>query len=104
MIVNFYTAQQRTRPELADDVDFTAIAECTNGYTGADLAGLVRQSAMLALKESIHNPDSTDLRVRKSHFDLALKLMRPSVSAQVSSLRSTYFLSLQFINYSISGS
>lgn len=76
------TTKQRTRPELADDVDFTAIAECTNGYTGADLAGLVRQSAMLALKESIHNPDSTDLRVRKSHFDLALKLMRPSVSAQ----------------------
>uniref|UniRef100_A0A0K8V8H1 Putative cell division cycle ATPase n=1 Tax=Bactrocera latifrons TaxID=174628 RepID=A0A0K8V8H1_BACLA len=76
------TTKQRTRPELADDVDFTAVAECTDGYTGADLAGLVRQSAMLALKESIHNPDSTDLRVRKSHFDLALKLIRPSVSAQ----------------------
>lgn len=76
------TTKQRTRPELADDVDFTAIAECTDGYTGADLAGLVRQSAMLALKESIHNPDSMDLRVRKSHFDLALKLIRPSVSAQ----------------------
>ncbi|XP_011180712.2 nuclear valosin-containing protein-like isoform X2 [Zeugodacus cucurbitae] len=76
------TTKQRTRPELADDVDFTAIAEFTDGYTGADLAGLVRQSAMLALKESIHNPESTDLRVRKSHFDLALRLIRPSVSAQ----------------------
>uniref|UniRef100_A0A034WB43 Nuclear valosin-containing protein-like protein n=1 Tax=Bactrocera dorsalis TaxID=27457 RepID=A0A034WB43_BACDO len=76
------TTKQRTRPELADDVDFTVIAESTDGYTGADLAGLVRQSAMLALKESIQNPDSTDLRVRKSHFDLALKLIRPSVSAQ----------------------
>lgn len=76
------TTKQRTRPELADDVDFTAIAECTDGYTGADLAGLVRQSAMLALKESIHNPDSMDLRVRKSHFEHAIKLIRPSVSAQ----------------------
>ncbi|XP_053955722.1 nuclear valosin-containing protein-like isoform X1 [Anastrepha ludens] len=74
--------KNRTRPELAEDVDFTALAESTDGYTGADLAGLVRQSAMLALKESIHNPDSTDLRVRKEHFDQALKLLRPSVSAQ----------------------
>uniref|UniRef100_W8BBH1 Putative cell division cycle ATPase n=1 Tax=Ceratitis capitata TaxID=7213 RepID=W8BBH1_CERCA len=76
------TTKNRTRPELADDVDFTAISASTDGYTGADLAGLVRQASMLALKESINSPDATDLRVRKAHFDTALKLIRPSVSAQ----------------------
>ncbi|XP_036336819.1 nuclear valosin-containing protein-like isoform X2 [Rhagoletis pomonella] len=76
------TTKNRTRPELADDVDFAELAENSDGYTGADLAGLVRQAAMLALKESIQNPDSTDLRVRKEHFDQALKLLRPSVTPQ----------------------
>ncbi|XP_067613435.1 nuclear valosin-containing protein-like isoform X2 [Eurosta solidaginis] len=76
------TTKNRTKPELAEDVDFVALSDSTDGYTGADLAGLVRQASMVALKESIHNPESTDLHVRKKHFDYALKLVRPSVTVQ----------------------
>lgn len=73
------------RPVLADDVDLVELAKLTDGYTGADLSGLVRQAALLALKESINNePDADldDLCVRNEHFENAIKMLRPSVSAQ----------------------
>lgn len=76
--------KNRTKPVLAEDVDLEELAAKTDGYTGADLAGLVRQAAMLALKESINKPDIPldDICVRKEHFTEALSLLRPSVTLQ----------------------
>ncbi|XP_073836026.1 nuclear valosin-containing protein-like smid [Musca autumnalis] len=73
-----------TKPVLASDVDFEELASLTDGYTGADLAGLVRQASMMALKESINNTELKleDLCVTQEHFNKALKMLRPSVSAQ----------------------
>ncbi|XP_013110137.2 nuclear valosin-containing protein-like isoform X1 [Stomoxys calcitrans] len=73
-----------TRPVLADDVDFEILASLTDGYTGADLAGLVRQASMIALKESLNNTEVKldDLCVTQEHFNQAVKMLRPSVSAQ----------------------
>jgi len=51
------------------------IAKQTEGYTGADLEALTRESAMLALRESI-----TAERVQKKHFENALKRVKPSVT------------------------
>jgi len=52
-----------------------SIAKKTDGYTGADLEGLARKAAMLALRESI------DVKqVRKSHFEEAIKKIKPSVT------------------------
>lgn len=51
------------------------LAKKTNGYTGADLESLTRESAMLALRESIDSKE-----VNKKHFDEALKKVRPSIS------------------------
>lgn len=74
-----------TKPELADDVDFAEISELTNGYTGADLAGLVRQASLQTLKESIDSGNSNDdLKVHKIHFLDAIKKLKPSVGEQVS--------------------
>lgn len=75
------------KPELAEDVDFLEIADLTDGYTGADLAGLVRQASLQTLKESIDgDSDSTDdLKVRKCHFVDAIKVLKPSVGEQVKS-------------------
>lgn len=71
---------------MAEDVDFEHLAAVTDGYTGADLAGLVRQASMMALKESLNNPDGNldELCVAQDHFNQAVKMLRPSVSAQVS--------------------
>lgn len=62
------------------------IAELSEGYTGADLAGLVRQAALLALKESIAKEDSKedDISVKSDHFSKALNILKPSVGPEVS--------------------
>lgn len=76
------------KPELGEDVDFSEIAGLTQGYTGADLAGLVRQASLQTLKESIDGGEShDDLKVRKIHFIDAIKKLKPSVGDQVSSMQ-----------------
>lgn len=73
-----------TKPELAEDVNFAEISQLTNGYTGADLAGLVRQASLQTLKESIDDDDgANDLRVYRSHFVDAINKLKPSVGEQV---------------------
>ncbi|MDO8528590.1 MAG: CDC48 family AAA ATPase [Nanoarchaeota archaeon] len=56
-------------------VFFSEIAKETAGYTGADIEALVRESAMLSLRESIDAK-----QVTKKHFDDALKKIKPSVT------------------------
>ena len=60
---------------LDENVDLLEIAKQTEGYTGADLAALVREAAMLALRENINATV-----VRMDHFREALKKVKPSVS------------------------
>lgn len=90
--------KNRTQPPLADDVEFEKVAELTDGYTGADLAGLVRQASLQTLKDSIlisgdeertgaTNQQPEDdaqlcLVVRFEHFQQAIRNTKPSVSAE----------------------
>ena len=50
-------------------------AKKTPGYTGADLEALVREAAILALREDVDSQ-----QVKKRHFDEALKKVKPSVN------------------------
>lgn len=73
---------------MADDVNIEELAQLTESYTGADLAGLVRQASLQALKNSIvidGDNDSSDaaLQVHNVHFTQAIKNLRPSVTPQV---------------------
>jgi len=54
------------------------IAKKTEGYTGADIEALARESALIALRE---NKDTKF--VRSEHFDEALRKIKPSVSKPV---------------------
>lgn len=73
------------KPELGDDVNFDEISTLTEGYTGADLAGLVRQASLQTLKESIEDSDTADdLRVNRCHFLEVIRKLKPSVSEKVS--------------------
>ncbi|KRK01336.1 nuclear valosin-containing protein-like isoform X1 [Drosophila yakuba] len=78
------TTKNGKRPVLADDVDLDEIAAQTEGYTGADLAGLVKQASMFSLRQSLNNGDTSldDLCVRSQHFKEALQQLRPSVNEQ----------------------
>lgn len=80
-----FPSQNGKRPVLADDVDLDEIAAQTEGYTGADLAGLVKQASMFSLRQSLNNGDTNldDLCVRSQHFQEALQQLRPSVNEQV---------------------
>jgi transitional endoplasmic reticulum ATPase len=63
------------RMPLANDVDLDRLAELTEGYTGADLAALVREAALLKLREKLE-PGPVEWR----HFEQALKKVRPSLT------------------------
>jgi ribosome biogenesis ATPase len=77
---------------LSPDVDLAAAAadKRTEGFSGADLAALMREAAMCALKESLArersnsggNADAGKLVVGKQHLNAALRVVLPSVSAK----------------------
>ncbi|MGC8543956.1 MAG: AAA family ATPase, partial [Vulcanisaeta sp.] len=58
------------------------LARRTEGYTGADLAALVREAAMLALRETIRSNSGQVKPVDIEHFEEALKTVPPSLSKQ----------------------
>lgn len=80
--------KEGSEPTLAEDVKMDELATHTDSFTGADLAGLVRQASLQALKEWLaknpSNDSNEELRVAERHFDAALKHLRPSVSPEVS--------------------
>ncbi|MEM3203482.1 MAG: CDC48 family AAA ATPase [Saccharolobus sp.] len=89
---------------IAEDVSLEDIGERTEGYTGADLAALVREAAMRAIRESMRicinkvdeicKPNdleckdkvmkecmkTTGVKVSLRHFEEAMKKIKPSVT------------------------
>lgn len=61
--------------KLGQDVDLMRVAECTDLFTGADLAGLCREAGMALLREDI----SADT-VFDRHFQAARDSLRPSLT------------------------
>ena len=65
----------------APSVDFDGLADRTAGYSGGDLAALVREAAMLAIEGTITDEErNRDLIVDVDHFERALAETAPSVS------------------------
>ncbi|MET1159863.1 MAG: CDC48 family AAA ATPase [Thermoprotei archaeon] len=62
---------------LADDVDFEELARRTEGYTGADIAAVCREAALLALREEFKVRP-----VEMRHFLEALKHVPPSLTRE----------------------
>ena len=63
------------RVPLDKDVDLSRLADLTDGYSGADLAALVREAALVALREDINAS-----KVFMRHFTEALKIVQPSLN------------------------
>ncbi len=74
-ILKVHTTKMVEGKALGKDVDLVDISKKTSGYTGADLENLVREAAMLALREDINAKE-----VKKKHFADALNKVKPSVS------------------------
>ncbi len=60
---------------LADDVSLEKLADETEGFSGADIEGLVREAAMAAVRD-----DWKAKPVEMKHFEEALGEVRPSMS------------------------
>ena len=58
-----------------DKVDLDELAKRTDGYTGADILGLTREAAMLALRE-----DMSANKVSMNHFEAAFQVVAPSIT------------------------
>jgi transitional endoplasmic reticulum ATPase len=70
-ILNIHTKKM----PLDKSVDLKKISEELEGYTGADIESLVREAAMLALRENIETK-----KVTKKHFEQAMEKVSASVS------------------------
>ncbi len=74
--LEIFKVHTRNMP-LAEDVDLALLAKKTEGYTGADIAAVCREAAMLALRE--------EFRVRPvemKHFLKALEKIPPSLTRE----------------------
>jgi transitional endoplasmic reticulum ATPase len=67
---------------LSKDVDLKALAKKTENFSGADLEALVREAAILALKENIEKKKTE--KVEKRHFEEVLKRISPSIPKKLS--------------------
>ncbi|GAX73043.1 hypothetical protein CEUSTIGMA_g496.t1 [Chlamydomonas eustigma] len=64
---------------LDREVDLKEISERTQGYSGADLAGLCREAAIYALRENL---ESASFLARR-HFDSAVSAGKPSLTGAI---------------------
>ena len=80
-IIKIHTSKK----PLADDVKIDVLSAQTEGYTGADLAGLASAAVMLALREHIEKykdpkkaeEAKSELKVSMKNFEDAMKKIRP---------------------------
>ena len=63
---------------LAKDVSLEELAEKTNGFSGADIEGVVREAAMMALRKDIKAKE-----VRMANFEQALSEARGNITEDV---------------------
>src|SRR3989338_1573348 len=63
---------------LASDVEIDTLTAETEGYVGADIDGVCREAAMMALREDIKSKD-----VRMEHFVQALEIVKQSVDKEI---------------------
>lgn len=63
---------------LEKDVDRGVLAKRTQSYVGADIQGVCREAAMMALRE-----DKEAKRVGMKHFEKALEKVKPSVDKEI---------------------
>jgi transitional endoplasmic reticulum ATPase len=84
-----------SKKPLADDVKIDDLSGQTEGYTGADLAGLASAAVMLALREHIEkykDPEKaeqakSELKVHMKNFEDAMKKIRPLSKHEIESYK-----------------
>lgn len=81
--VEIFQVHARDRP--IESVDWEQLAAVTDGYTGSDIAAVVREAGLLALEEHVREAEQRDGRgnpptIRRRHLEQSLKVVDASVS------------------------
>ena len=63
---------------LSKDVSLNDLAKTTEGFSGADISGLCREAAMLALRKSMDAKE-----VKNKHFLKAMESIRASITKDI---------------------
>jgi len=79
-ILQIHTKQMRESKRLSKEVDLKALSGFLHGFTGADIAGLVRSAVSFALNEADEDK-LADLQVNANHFDQAIEECRMTKEA-----------------------
>jgi transitional endoplasmic reticulum ATPase len=75
---------------LAEGINLSELAELTEGYVGADIEGICREAAMLALREIISpgigrkdlQEKVAGIKLTKKHFEKAIRRVKPTTSRE----------------------
>jgi transitional endoplasmic reticulum ATPase len=70
---------------LTKDVDLKLLAKETGGYSGADIASLAREAAMLVLRKDMEGKE-----VNLENFREAMKTVRPSITPELAQFYETF--------------
>jgi transitional endoplasmic reticulum ATPase len=74
------------RKPLAEDINLEELAKKTERYSGADLAAIVNEAVMLAIRECVLGGKAKEeeqvcaYKIEKKHFDEAMKTVQPTAS------------------------
>ena len=75
---------------LSDDIDLAALADMTEGYTGADIANICRQAKIDALETSLAK--GIEAKVEMTEMARLLKKSRPSAPSSAMGRYLTFFM------------
>ncbi|MFW9771160.1 MAG: CDC48 family AAA ATPase [Candidatus Heimdallarchaeota archaeon] len=64
---------------LAEDVSLKHVAQITEGYSGADLENLCRESGMEAIREKMENFE----KIENKHFEIALNKIKSTLPTEI---------------------
>jgi transitional endoplasmic reticulum ATPase len=75
---------------LVEDVKLSELADMTDGYVGADIEGICREAAMLALREIVTpgigrkdiEEKAGEIKISKKHFERAVRRVKPTTSRE----------------------
>ena len=69
------------RMAIDDDIDAVALAEVTEGYSGAEMVSICHKAGYAALEDQINY--GVEQRVGRKHFDIALAEVQRGVTAEM---------------------
>ncbi|MFQ6105537.1 MAG: CDC48 family AAA ATPase, partial [Candidatus Hydrothermarchaeaceae archaeon] len=80
---------------LAKNVDLRKLVKETDGFSGADIEGLCREAAMIAIRETLERKGKLENKLKEKtvtskHFSEALKKIRPSITKETMQLYSDF--------------